>query len=150
MVQILLDALERAMKKSVAYTEYHPKWYRTRVSTYWWSRRWTYLKFILRELSSIFVAYFVLLLLLHLGALWKGEASYVGLQAWLRRPSVIALSGVSFLFVLFHTITWFNLAPKALPVRLGGKRVPDAVIAAPNYLVWLAVSAGIVWLVARG
>ena len=80
------------MKKSVAYTEYHPKWYRTRVSTYWWSRRWTYLKFILRELSSIFVAYFVLLLLLHLGALWKGEASYVALQVWLRTPSVIALS----------------------------------------------------------
>jgi fumarate reductase subunit C len=138
------------MKEPVAYTEYHPKWYRTRVSTYWWSRRWTYLKFILRELSSIFVAYFVVLVLLQLAALRQGEASYAAFQGWLRTPLVIALNGFSFLFVLFHTITWFNLAPKALPVRLRGKRVPDALIAAPNYLVWLAVSAGIAWLVVRG
>jgi fumarate reductase subunit C len=150
MVQSLPDALEREMKKPVAYTEYHPKWYRTRVSTYWWSRKWTYLKFTLRELSSVFVAYFVLLVLLQLGALRQGETSYAAFQAWLKTPWVIALNAVSFLFVLFHTITWFNLAPKALPVRLRGKRVPDALIAAPNYLVWLAVSAGIVWLVARG
>ena len=38
------------------YTEYHPRWYRKRVSTYWWMGSWKYMKFILRELSSIFVA----------------------------------------------------------------------------------------------
>ena len=52
---------------------YHPKWYRTTVSTYWWSRQWSHFKFILRELSSIFVAYFVVLTLLLLGALSTGR-----------------------------------------------------------------------------
>ena len=45
------------------YTEYHPRWYRPRVSTYWWLGRWPYLRFILRELSSLAVAFFVVLTL---------------------------------------------------------------------------------------
>ena len=42
-----------AMSQAPAYTEYHPRWYRRRVSTYWWMGRWSYLVFILRELSRI-------------------------------------------------------------------------------------------------
>ena len=38
-------------------TEYLPRSYHTRVSTYWWLKRWAYLKFILREASSVFVAW---------------------------------------------------------------------------------------------
>jgi fumarate reductase subunit C len=63
---------------------------------------------------------------------------------------VIALNGVSLLFVLLHTITWFNLTPRALPVRVRGKRVADWLIAAPNYVAWLVISAGIAWLVLGG
>jgi len=37
----------------------HPRWYRKRVSTYWWLQRWEYLRFVLREISSVFVAIFV-------------------------------------------------------------------------------------------
>ena len=55
-----------------AYTEFHPKWYRTRVSTYWWLARWPYVKFILRELSSVFVALFVIMTLLQIRALKNG------------------------------------------------------------------------------
>ena len=40
-------------------------------------------------------------------------------------PLAIVLNGISFFFVLFHTITWFNLAPKAMVMRVQGKRVPD-------------------------
>src|SRR5438132_766531 len=61
-VQILLDAPRCEMsdtRPSDRYTEYHPRWYRTRVSTWWWLARWPYLKFILREISSVFVAWFV-------------------------------------------------------------------------------------------
>src|SRR5262245_13964362 len=129
------------MKQTPAYTEYHPKWYRTRVSTYWWTSRWAYLKFILSELSSIFAAYFVAIILMQIHALIKGPEAYAEFQEWLRRPFVIALNGISFLFVLYHTITWFNAAPKAMAVYMGGKRVPDLLITLPNYVAWVVVSA---------
>ncbi|HYN24289.1 MAG TPA: hypothetical protein VES69_04530 [Pyrinomonadaceae bacterium] len=137
------------MKETPVHTEYHPRWYRAPVSTYWWTLQWKYLKFILRELSSLSVAYFVVLTLLQLRALSRGPASYAAFQEWLKSPIVMALNVISLLFVLFHTITWFNLTPSAMPVRVRGKRLPDWMIAAPNYVAWLALSAVIAWLILR-
>ena len=130
-------------------TEYLPKSYHPRVSTYWWLGRWPYLKFILRELSSVFVAFFVVVTLLQIRALGQGPVEYAAFQQWLRSPLILAINAVSFLFVLFHTVTWFNLAPKAMAVRMGGKRLPDLMIAAPNYIGWVVVSAVIAWIVLR-
>ena len=138
------------MKQQPVYTEYHPKWYRTRVSTYWWFFRWVYLKFILRELSSIFVAYFVVIILLQLNALTKGPKAYADFQEWLKSPLLVALNGISFLFLLYHTITWFNAAPRAMAVYLGGKRVSDLMIALPNYIAWLVISAVLAWIILGG
>ena len=131
-------------------TEYLPKTFRPRMSTYWWLGRWPYLKFILRELSSVFVAWFVIETLLGINALRRGPADYLAFQDWLRHPLVVALNLLTLFFVIFHAVTWFNLAPKAMAVRLGGKRVPSVLIAAPNYIAWIAVSAALAWLLLRG
>src|SRR3981081_2586499 len=130
-------------------TEYLPKTFRTRVSTYWGLGRWSYLKFILRELSSVFIAWFVIVTLLQIRALKRGPADYVEFQEWLRSPILVALNVVSLFFVIFHAVTWFNLAPKAIAIRVGGSRVPNLLIAAPNYVAWLAISAAIAWLLLR-
>jgi hypothetical protein len=36
------------MNDQPAYTDHHPRWYRRRMSTYWWGQRWSYVAFILR------------------------------------------------------------------------------------------------------
>lgn len=136
-------------RPNVEYTEFRPRWYRTRVSTWWWMGRWSYLKFILREISSVFIAWFVAELLLALSALSNGPPDYGDFQDFLRSPAVVATNIVSLFFVLFHAITWFNLAPKAMAVRVRGKRIPDLWIAGPNYLAWAAVSAIVAWLLLR-
>ena len=138
------------MKQSHAYTLYHPKWYRKRVSTWWWMQQWRSFKFILRELSSLAVIYFVALLLWLLWSLGQGPESYAEFQSWMKKPLMIAFNVIAFLFVLYHTITWFNLAPKAMPMRAGGKRLPDWMIAAPIYVVWIIISAVTAWFILRG
>jgi fumarate reductase subunit C len=132
------------------YTEYHPKWFRRRTSTYWWMRDWRYLKFILRELSCLAVAWFVVEMLMLLWCLSAGADSYAWFLSLMRRPLMIALNAVALALALYHTITWFNLAPRAMPVRLGGKRLPDWMVAAPNYAAWLAVSLVIAWVLIWG
>ena len=131
-------------------TEYLPKSYHPRVSTYWWLTRWVYLKFILRESSSVFVAWTVVLTLLQIRALARGPADYAEFQNWLRNPLLLALNAVSLLFVVFHAVTWFNLAPKAMVIRVRGKRLPNLAISAPNYAAWVVLSAGIAWILMRG
>ena len=131
-------------------TEYLPKSYHPRVSTYWWLTRWVYLKFILRESSAVFVAWTVVLTLLQIRALARGPADYAEFQNWLRSPLLLALNAVSLLFVVFHAVTWFNLAPKAMVVRVRGKRLPNLAISAPNYAAWAVLSAAITWILLRG
>ena len=137
------------MNEIPAYTAYHPRWYRPRVSTYWWLWRRAYLKFILRELSSVPVAYFVTLTLVQVHALSDGPQAYADFQRWMTHPVFLTLNAISFLFVLFHTVTWFNLAPTAMAVRIGGRRVPGYLISGPNYLAWLVVSLLVAWYIVR-
>lgn len=139
------------MNETPIYTPHHPRWYRKRVSTYWWLRQWRYLKFILREISCLGVAYFVVMMLVMLNSLRDGTyRSYEEFQVLMANPLMIVLNVIAFLLVMYHTITWFNLAPSAMVIRMGGKRVPDWAIALPNYIAWLAVSAAIVWFVIGG
>jgi fumarate reductase subunit C len=126
-----------------------PRGYRTRVSTYWWLGRWRYLKFILREVSSVFVAWTVFVILRQVSTLIRGPEAYAHWNAWLRHPLVIVLNVVSFFFLIFHAVTWFNLAPKAMAIRFGGRRLPGVFIAAPNYAAWLVISAVVAWIVLR-
>ena len=137
------------MNAEPRYTLYHPRWYRRRVSVWWWLQKRSYTGFVLRELTSVFVAFFSVVYLWQLYALAQGPEAYGQLLARLRTPLFLALDTVAFLFVLFHAITWFNLTPKAMAVRLGGKRVPDWVILGSNYAAWLVLSA-LVAFVLRG
>ena len=139
------------MSERPLYTEYHPRWYRPRVSTWWWLKRRPYLAFILRELSSVFVAWSVVFLLLLVAAVSGGEDSYRWfVEDFFRSPVVLLVNLVSLFFVVFHAVTWFNLAPQALVVRFRGRRVPGTRIAAANYAAWALVSVLAAWLLLGG
>ena len=129
------------------YKEYHPRWFRPRTSTYWWLERWSYLAFILRELSSVFVGWSVVYLLVLVRAVGRGELQYEQFLAWSSNSAVLTVNVVSFCFVVLHAITWFNLAPQAMVVHVLGKRVPGPLITASNYLAWAVASALVLWLV---
>jgi fumarate reductase subunit C len=140
---------DRTMTEQAARPEFHPRWYRQRVSTWWWLGEWHYLKFILRELSSLSVAWFVVLTLFQLQAMSHGPETYARFANRLQSLPMIVLNLIAFCFVLFHAITWFNLAPSAMPVRIRGKRVPEFLVAAPNYALWIVVSGFVGWLLMR-
>jgi fumarate reductase subunit C len=125
------------------YTPYHPRWYRRRVSVWWWLQSRSYTGFVLRELTSVAVAYFALVLLWQIRALGQGPEAYARVIARLRSPLFVVLDLLALAFVLFHSITWFNLAPKAMVVRLRGKRLPDLLIAGANYAAWVVLSAAV-------
>lgn len=132
------------------YTLYHPRWYRRRMSVWWWLKDRAYVKFVLRELTSVFVAFFAILYLLQLRAVAEGPDAYARFMARLQTPPFLILDVVALLFVLFHTITWFNLTPTAMVVRVRGKRVPDRIVAGSNYVVWVLVSGIVAWIFTRG
>ena len=138
------------MSADARYTPYHPQWHRRRVSVWWWLKKGSYTVFVLRELTSVAVAFFAVVTLGLVRAVAAGPEAYQRFLARLGTPLFLSLHAVAFLFVLFHSITWFNLAPKAMVVRIKGKRVPDAVVAGLNYGAWLALSAAVAFFLLRG
>ena len=123
--------------------------YRPRVSTWWWTRKRSYFLFVMRELSSIFIAWFVVYLLLFLHAVGQGEAAYQRFLDWASAPWVVGLNVLALVFVLLHTVTWFSLTPQAMDVRLDGRKVPGFHIIAGQYTGLVVVSLFVLWLVTQ-
>ena len=76
------------MSETAIYTEYHPRWYRRRVSVWWWLESRPYTLFVTRELTSLAVAYFAFLFLWKLDALAAGPESYARFLEWMRNPAL--------------------------------------------------------------
>jgi fumarate reductase subunit C len=152
-----------------------PVTYRQPVSRLWWLKKRTYFLFVMRELSSIFVAWYAVFLMVMVFAIGRSETSYQRFMDWAGSPIVVAVNVVAFAFLVLHTVTWFALTPQAMEIRLGGRRVlrmkdarvagrivpaatavrvggqrvPPAMVIASQYAGLVVVSAFIAWLVLR-
>ena len=123
--------------------------YRRPVPTWWWVRKRSYFVFVMRELSSIFVAWLVVYLLMFLYAVGRGESAYTDFLDWASTPWVVVLNVISVLFLVLHVVTWFILTPQAMLVKLGSRPVPAPLVIASQYAALLVVSAIVFWLVVR-
>ncbi|OLT01876.1 fumarate reductase [Pseudonocardia sp. CNS-004] len=120
--------------------------YHQPVPLLWWTRRRSYVVFVLRELSSVAVAWFVVHFLLLVTAVHRGPGAYQEFLDWSARPLILVVNLVALAFVVLHAVTWFNLAPKALVVRVQGQQVPPRMIAAGHFGAWFVVSAIVAWV----
>ena len=132
------------MGGSHIYTDYHPRWLRRKLSTYWWLEKRAYVAFILREGSCMFVAWFVVYLLLLVNSVVGGPGSYTRFLEWSATPWVLTHNVISFLFIV--AITFFVAAPQAMVVHIGHERVPGFLVLAGHYVAWGAASVFVSWL----
>lgn len=121
--------------------------YRRPISTWWWTRKRTYFVFVMRELSSIFIAWFIVYLLRLISAVGDGRAAYDHFLDWASSPFVVFLNVLALVFVVLHVVTWFSLTPQAMALRVRGRPVPGALIIASQYVGLAVVSAFVFWLV---
>ena len=121
--------------------------YHRPVSNTWWLKRKTYILFMIRELTSVFVAGYCIFLLVLVYKLTQGTDAYGDFMAALKSPISVALHLITLIFVLYHTITWFNLTPKILVLYRGEERVPQGLVAGMFYIGWVVVSVIVAWLV---
>ena len=128
-------------------TEIVHKTYKKKMPIFWWTHRWVHIRFISRELTSLFVAFYSILFLFFIKAVGSGPSEYEAFSERLESAGFITFHIIAFLVLLFHSVTWFNLAPKAMVVKIGKQRVPGLVVALSNYAGWVFISILIFWLV---
>ena len=124
---------------------YYPKMRLT-----WWLGRPGYIRFMIREVTSVFIAIFLVVLLVQVQRVGQGPEAYAALVAKLGSPGWMVFNVVALAFALYHTVTWFKLTGVVQVVRLGDRRVPPALVVAGTFVAWGVVSLCILyWLVMR-
>jgi len=117
--------------------------------TGWWLEQPRYIRYMAREMSALFIGIYALILIVGLFRLSQGEVAYEAFLAAVEGPAGQVFAVVTIVFAVYHTYTWFEVTPKAMPLTFGGKRVPGAVIVAAHWIGFLVVSAAM-WLLVGG
>ena len=112
------------------------------VSGTWWTIMPFYRWYMLRELSSLFITLYALVLLWGLWKLGQGRAPYAAWLDSLAGPAWLAFHALTFLLVVYHAWTWFKIMPKTLP-RIA---LPDRVVVACGVTAVVVVSALLLWI----
>jgi len=112
----------------------------------WWLQRPNYLRYMLRELTCIPIGAFAVLLIFALLRLGQGPEAWQTFRAALATPLAIAWQLIALAFAIYHSITWFALAPRTMPLQMGTRRVPAWWIAGAHYVLWAVLSAIILLL----
>ena len=121
---------------------YYPKMRAT-----WWLSRPGYVRFMIREATSVFVAIFLVEFLILVRAIAKGPQAYAAMMACLASPGAITFNAIALLFALYHTVTWFKLTGVVQVVRVGDHLVPPGLVVAGTFAAWAVVSLVIFYLI---
>jgi fumarate reductase subunit C len=114
--------------------------YIRKVKRSWWLGQRRYVVYMVRELTSLFVGLYCALLVVGLFRLGQGAAEWDGFSAATSSPPGVLFQLICLAFAAYHSITWFALTPKAMPLVVRGERVPDRAIVGLNYGAWALVS----------
>ena len=105
----------------------------------WWLKTPSKFLYMLRELSSGLFLLYGFILLAALCSLACGEAAFNTLMNLFSSQTFILGSGIVFVFSCIHSFTWFVLAPKAMPIVIAGKQLPDTLVVFSFYSVFFVI-----------
>ena len=111
----------------------------------WIFRHPRYLRYMTREFSCLFIGGWTLFMVWGLNQLAQGPEAWAAFLECLKSPASVALHAIALAFATYHSVTWFNLTPKALPLQIGDEFVPDAAISGAHFGVWAVLSLAILY-----
>jgi len=108
--------------------------------TTWYFRMPRYMRYMAREVTSIFIGIYTAILLCGLANLSAGPEKWAEYLKALQTPTSVTFHLLALAFALYNSFTWFNVAPKALPLQFGEEMAPDSIVAVAHYVVWVLLS----------
>jgi len=111
----------------------------------WIFRHPRYLRYMVREFSCLFIGGWTLMMVWGLKQLAEGPAAWGAFLECLQSPASIAFHVLTPGVATYHSITWLNLTPKALPLQLGEEFVPDITISGAHFAAWALLSAAVLY-----
>ena len=110
----------------------------------WWLKKRSYFIFMMRELSSVFVALVAIGTVCHVIALEDGSSAW---NERLQSPGMIVFSVVALVFAVLHSCTFFTAAGQVLVIQRGEEHVPKSMVVGAHFVAWIVVSLAVVWII---
>lgn len=108
--------------------------------TTWFLGQPRYMRYMAREVTCIFILAYTFLLISALGSLADGKEAFDAFVQGLSSPLGVLFNLAVLVVTAYHSITWFNTTPQAMPIQRGEEFVPANVILGANYGAWAVVS----------
>ena len=115
----------------------------------WWRKNPFFVRYMIREGSSVFLAIYALILLVGLLRLSQGEAAYEAWRTFLTSPVSILFHWLALLTVGYHAYTWWKVSPKTAPdIFIAGRPIPELLISGGGWLATIGASI-LVYVIVR-
>lgn len=115
----------------------------------WWKRDPFFVRYMAREVTSVAVLIYAIILTVGVVRLSQGEAAWNGWLAALQSLPSILLHLVLLVSFLIHVQSWFEIMPKTMaPIMVGGEKLAASTIRRGGYIVTTVVTV-VVFLLAR-
>ena len=111
--------------------------------TSWYFRHPRYLRYMAREVTSVFVGAYCVLLVVGLHRLAAGPEAWDAFLLALRSPVSVVFQLLCLAASVYHAVTWFNATQKAMPLQIGEEFVPGKLISGAHYVAWIALSVAV-------
>ncbi len=118
----------------------HKPYVREVSKTTWFLRHPRYQRYMAREVTCIFIFIYTFLLIWGLGALANGQEAFEAFVQALRSPLGVLFNLAALVAAVYHSATWFNVTPQAMPIQRGEEFVPGNLIVGAHYGAWAVVS----------
>ncbi|MCH8493543.1 MAG: fumarate reductase subunit C [Idiomarina sp.] len=119
--------------------------YKPELTGSWWLKHRFFMLYMLREATVLPLVFLLCSLLAGIYSLASPE-QFASWQAFMARPWVLALHGLALVAALYHAFTFFQLFPRVMPIRIGARLLPPALMVAVQWAAVLAVIVLFLWL----
>lgn len=114
--------------------------------TNWFFSQPRYMRYMAREVTCIFILAYTILLIFALKNLAAGETEFNAFVQALNSPLGILFNLAALVAAVYHSTSWFNVTPQAMPIQRGEEFVPGNVIIGAHYGGWALISLVVLFL----
>jgi fumarate reductase subunit C len=111
--------------------------------TTWFLRHPRYMRYMAREVTSLFIGAYCVLLVVAMQRLSAGPAAWQDFLEALRSPGALVFQLLAMAAAFYHAGTWFNATQKAMPLQIGEEFVKGSYISGAHYLAWGVLSLAV-------
>ena len=108
--------------------------------TSWFLTQTRYKRYMAREVTCLFIFAYTFLLVWGLKRLSEGPDAFNAFVQALGSPLGVLFNLVVLIAAVYHSTSWFNVTPQAMPIQRGEEFVPGKIIVGAHYALWAVAS----------